>query len=425
MPTTRKLEFPNAQGDVLAGALTMPDLPPRAFVLFAHCFTCGKDLRAAVRLSMALAQEGVATMRFDFTGIGESEGDFADTSFSSNVQDLVAAADMMRERFEAPQILIGHSLGGAAVLVAAHQVPEAKAVATVGAPCDPAHVRRLIEPGAEDIDRVGHAEVSIAGRKFTIKKQFLDDLEDQEARQTIAQLKKALCIFHSPQDQVVDIDNARRIYQAAKHPKSFISLHDADHLLRSKRDADYVGQVLSAWVARYLEDETEHERYVEQGIVEVEGGPAGYTQRVHAGPHRFVADEPESVPGGTDAGPTPYDLLLASLGTCTSMTLRMYADRKGWPLEGVRVRLEHGRIHAEDCEDCKSKTGMVSRITRKLEVFGESLDDEQRQRLVEIADKCPIHKTLVTETVVRTELVERTSSSGNPASGVRDRRKPE
>lgn len=404
--TNDRIEFAGAQGDKLVGHLHQATRRPRAYALFAHCFTCGKDVKAAVRLSTALAREGVATLRFDFTGLGESEGDFEDTSFSSNVQDLVAAADMMRERFDAPRILIGHSLGGAAVLMAAHHVPETEAVATIGAPYDPEHVRRLIDVDAPDLEARGEAQVSIAGRPFRIKKQFLDDLGEQSSGPSIARLGKALCIFHSPQDQVVDIDEARRIYQTARHPKSFISLDGADHLLRRKRDADYVGLVLSAWASRYLGGEAEPEREEEPGRVDVEGGPRGFAQRIHAGPHHLVADEPESVPGGTDAGPTPYDLLLAGLGSCTSMTVRMYADRKGWPLEGVRVRLSHGHVHAEDCAECESKSGKVDRITRDITLLGDGLDAEQRQRLLEIANKCPVHRTLTTETVVESRLAD-------------------
>ncbi|MFW6051865.1 MAG: alpha/beta fold hydrolase [Myxococcota bacterium] len=403
---SERIEFAGASGNRLVGRLHRATATPRAYALFAHCFTCGKDLKAAVRLSAALAREGIVTLRFDFTGLGESEGDFADTTFSSNVQDLVAAADMMRERFDAPRILVGHSLGGAAVLMAAHHVPEAVAVATIAAPCDPAHVRKLIEADAPDLSAQGEAEVTLAGRKLRIREQFLRDLEAQESSGAIAKLDRALCIFHSPQDRIVDIDNARRIYQAARHPKSFVSLDGADHLLGRKRDADYAGRVLSAWSSRYLPDETEEERDVERGVVDVEGSARGFEQRVHAGPHRMVADEPESVPGGTDAGPTPYDLLLAALGSCTSMTLRMYADRKGWPLEGVHVRLQHARVHAADCEDCESRAGRIDRITREITLRGDGLDETQRRRLLEIADKCPVHRTLTTDTRIESTLKE-------------------
>lgn len=387
---TDKITFDGAWGLQLAGRLHRTPGPPRAYALFAHCFTCGKDLKSAVRLSTALARDGIATLRFDFTGLGESEGDFAHTSFSSNVQDLVAAADMMRERFAAPTILIGHSLGGAAVLAAAEEVPEARAVATLNAPYDPAHVRRLLE-GTQDTQ--GAHRVRIAGRSFTIGAQFLSDLERQQQERTVAHLDRALLVLHAPEDTVVSMDNGRMIFDTAAQPKSFVSLDGADHLLSRKRSADYAASVLASWASLYLPEETEEERDVERGVVEVEAGPQGFTQRVHAGPHRFAGDEPESVPGGTDAGPTPYDFLLAALGTCTSMTLRLYADRKGWPLEGTHVRLTQDRIHAEDCDDCEAKEGHVTRLTRLVSLQGD-LDADQRQRLLEIANKCPVHRTL-------------------------------
>jgi uncharacterized OsmC-like protein/alpha/beta superfamily hydrolase len=387
---TDKITFDGAWGLQLAGRLHRTPGPPRAYALFAHCFTCGKDLRSAVRLSTELARHGIATLRFDFTGLGESEGDFEHTSFSSNVQDVVAAADMMRERFEAPAILVGHSLGGAAVLAAAAEVPEARAVATLGAPYDPAHVRRLLE-GEPDSD--GTTRVRIAGRPFAIGPQFLPDLERQHSERTIARLGKALLVMHAPDDEVVSMDDAHAIFDTAEHPRSLVSLDGADHLLSRKRDADYAGVVLAAWAGRYVTDETQAERQREQGIVEVQGSGQGLMQRVHAGPHWFVGDEPEDIPGGTDAGPTPYDFLLAALGTCTSMTLRMYADRKKWPLEGVRVRLEHERIHAEDCQECEQEEGHIAQLRYVLSLDGD-LDDEQRARLLEISKKCPVHRTL-------------------------------
>jgi uncharacterized OsmC-like protein/alpha-beta hydrolase superfamily lysophospholipase len=400
---TEKVEFDGAWGMRLAGRLHRAPGRARAYALFAHCFTCGKDLKAAVRLSTALARHGISTLRFDFTGLGESEGDFAHTSFSSNVQDLVAAADMMRERFDAPTLLVGHSLGGAAVLAAAAEVPEAKAVATLGAPYDPNHVRRLIGTESLDMDAMGQAQVTLAGREFTISQRFLDDLERQRADETIARLGKALLVLHSPDDTVVHVDNARMIFDAAAHPKSFVSLDGADHLLRHKKDADYAALVVAAWAGRYVDGETMEERDTERGVVQVEGGRQGFAQRIQAGPHRFVGDEPQSIPGGTDAGPTPYDFLLAALGTCTSMTLRMYADRKEWPLEGVRVRLEHDRVHAEDCDRCETAEGRIDRITRTVGVDGP-LDDEQRARLLEIADRCPVHRTLSGELLIESRL---------------------
>jgi len=388
-----------SNGATLSARLHEPPGPLRGCALFAHCFTCGKDLRAARILADRLAGLGIATLRFDFTGLGDSEGELAETSFSSNVEDLVAAATFMRERFEGPAILVGHSLGGAAVLAAAHAIPEVKAVATIGAPADPAHVKKLLT-NAEEIEAKGEAEVSIGGRPFRIGKQLLDDLEAQNAPEKIASLKKALLILHSPQDEIVGVENARTIYEAARHPKSFVSLDGAKHLLPKPEDARYVADVLAAWASRYVRPEP-HE--VERGEVLVEGAHT-YQQHVLAGPHGFLADEPRKL-GGLDTGPTPYDLLLAALGTCTSMTLRMYADRKEWPLERVRVSLRHERVHAKDCEQCTSTKGQIAVLTRELEIVGD-LDEAQRKRLLEIADKCPVHRTLSGEIRIDTELLE-------------------
>ena len=407
MSEAQRVTFPGAFGATLAARLHCPATRPRAFALFAHCFTCGKDLRAAVRISRALAERGIATLRFDFTGLGESEGDFADTNFSSNVDDLVAAADFMRERYEAPQLLVGHSLGGAAVLSAAHRIDEAAAVATIGAPFDPAHVKNIIDEAAPELAERGQQQVTIAGRSFRVKKQLLDDLEDPAHAEGIGRLERALVIFHSPQDGIVGIDNARLIYQAARHPKSFVSLDGADHLLRDTADAEYVGAVLAAWATRYIPEATEapeREAEEEHGVAVVRGGRSGFAQDIVVSGHSLRADEPPSV-GGTDTGPNPYDLLLSALGACTSMTLRMYADRKKWPVEGITVRLRHHRIHAEDCEDCETEKGRVDEIFVEVDVRGD-LDAEQRGRLLEIAAKCPVKRTLVSETKVRSSLRE-------------------
>lgn len=399
MTEAQPIEFPGAIADKLAGRLHLPPGRPRAFALFAHCFTCSKDLKAAVAISRGLAEQGIATLRFDFTGLGESDGDFADSNFSSNVEDLVAAADMLRERYQAPSILVGHSLGGAAALVAAHRIEEVRAVATIGAPCDPARVRENFKGKIDEIEDEGSATVDLAGRKFTIKRQFLDDLEDRNQQEKIHTLGRALLVFHSPRDEIVGIDNARRIYEAARHPKSFVTLDQADHLLSDRADARYVSVVLGAWASRYL-PETSREAPAE-GWVAVANAPGGLACDVRAGDHHWIADEPESVSGGADSGPDPYKLLLASLGACTAMTLRMYANHKELPLEDVEVRLSHGRVHAKDCEDCETGEGRVDEIRREVAVTGD-LTEEQRKRLLEIADKCPVHRTLTSETKIRT-----------------------
>lgn len=399
---TERLEFPNAKGEKLAALLDLPLGKPAAFALFAHCFTCGKDNLAAKRIAERLAMCGIGVLRFDFTGLGTSEGNFADTHFSSNVDDLVAAADFLQTTHGAPAILIGHSLGGAAVLAAAHRIADARAVVTIAAPCDPAHVAGLFKDQVGKIREQGEVEVSLAGRPFRIKREFLDDISEQRITERVTNLRKALLIFHSPTDDTVSIDNASRIFLAAKHPKSFVSLAGADHLLSKKSDAVYVANVIAAWAERYLEEPVERsDDQIETGAVLVrETGNGKFQQEVLSGPHRFLADEPVKV-GGLDSGPGPYDLLLAGLGACTSMTLRLYADSKKLPLTRVSVRLTHNKIHAEDCLNCETKEGMVDRIDRMITMEG-ALDAEQRKRLLEIADKCPVHRTLKSEIDIRT-----------------------
>lgn len=398
-----KITFTGIDGQTLAARLDSPAGPVRAYALFAHCFTCSKDIFAASRIARGLAEKGIAVLRFDFTGLGASEGEFANTNFSSNVQDLLAAAEHLRQHYQGPAILIGHSLGGAAVLAAAGDIPECKAVATIGAPADPAHVAHNFQPNLEEIEAKGEASVQLAGRSFTIKKQFLDDVREQRLSQRVASLKRALLVFHAPLDETVSIDNATQIFVAAKHPKSFVSLDKADHLLSRHEDAGYVAEVLAAWAARYLPstDKDEKETQPVKGVVVRSTGQGRFTQEVLARHHRLLADEPKNVEGALDLGPSPYEYLLAGLGACTSMTLRMYADRKGWPLEGVSVALDHGRIHSEDCSDCDTKEGKVDEISRELTLSGP-LDQAQRKRLLEIADMCPVHRTLENEIKIRT-----------------------
>jgi putative redox protein len=396
---SRKITFKGADGDMLAARLDLPDGPPRAYALWAHCFSCTKDIFAASRVAAGLTRRGIAVFRFDFTGLGASEGDFANTNFSSNVDDLVAAADHMREQFAAPSIIIGHSLGGAAVLAAAARMPEAEAVCTIGAPADPAHVTENFKSSRAEIEQKGEAEVLLAGRPFKIKKQFLDDLESQKLEANIAAMKKALLVFHSPLDATVGIDNAARIFQAAKHPKSFVSLDNADHLLSRREDATYVADVIASWAQRYVpgSDQALPEVTAQPGsVVVAETGQGKFTNQVSiGGRHSLLADEPPEV-GGTDTGPTPYDLLLAGLGACKTMTMRLYAERKGFPLERALVTLKHDKIHAEDCEACETTDGRIDRIEVEIEVMGD-MDDETKQRIAQIAEKCPVHRTLKSE----------------------------
>ncbi|MDZ7733141.1 MAG: bifunctional alpha/beta hydrolase/OsmC family protein [Acidimicrobiia bacterium] len=404
---TRPVTFTGSGGDQLAARLDLPDGEPLAYALFAHCFTCSKDLAAATRISRGLADRGFGVLRFDFTGLGSSKGEFANTDFSSNIEDLVLAADWLRTSYEAPAALVGHSLGGAAVLAAASQVPEAVAVATIGAPFDPAHVTGLFPDAVcNRLGRDGESEVQLAGRTFRVRQQLLDDLGAQNLTEAIGSLRRALLVFHSPVDETVEVDNARQIFEAARHPRSFVSLDGADHLLTRRPDAAYVADVLSAWASRYLPDRPAEPAPAdpEPGSVAVaETGDGAFQQLVAAGRHRFLADEPLGV--GDDTGPTPYDLLLAGLGTCTSMTLRMYAGRKGWPLEGVEVRLSHDRIHAEDCADCEASSGLIETIDRTIELRGP-LTQEQRSQLLTIADRCPVHRTLTGDIHISTRLLD-------------------
>lgn len=405
MSKRNKLEFPGTDGLMMAGLLETPDANPHSFVLFAHCFTCGKDVLSASRIARALVAQGYAVLRFDFTGLGGSDGDFANSNFSSNVNDLVLAADFLREHYRAPSLLIGHSLGGAAVLAAAHAMEEVKGVVTIGSPADPQHVVKQFACDIDEIYQSGVAEVQLAGRPFTIKKQFLDDLADQYLSEKIARLRKALLVFHSPVDATVSINEAERIYRSAKHPKSFVSLDNADHLLTRARDAEYVATTIAAWASRYIAEPAnigQKASAVTSGHVMVAEKNRKFTRTVITDSHVWLADEPISA-GGADLGPDPYEHLLAALGTCTSMTIRMYANYKKLPLDDVTVSLSHDRQHSTDCEGCDEAPQKIEVIDRTVTLKGD-LSDENRQRLLEIADRCPVHLTLHSDLKVRTRL---------------------
>jgi len=395
---SKNIYFSNSRGERLAATLDLPeDEAPISYALFAHCFTCTKSLKAAINIAAALNREKIAVLRFDFTGLGQSEGSFADTNFSSNVADLVLAAEYLAKEFQPPQIIIGHSLGGAAVIQAAEKIPSLRAVVTIAAPHDPGHVAHLFENMRQQIEENGSAEVNLAGRKFTIKKQFLEDLEMQELDTHIKSLKTALMVMHSARDTMVSIDNAANIYKAAKHPKSFISLDDADHLLLKEKDSLYVGMMIAAWSHRYIDTpvQAETEKINIDNRVTTSTANEDFFTEVFANGHAMIADEPVKY-GGTNRGPSPYEYLLAGLGACTSMTLQMYARRKNLPLEKAVVRMTHEKIHADDCDHCESAEGKIDRVVREIELLGE-LNDEQRQRLLEIAERCPVHKTLHSE----------------------------
>lgn len=408
MPTsTERFSFRSQNGQELAARLDTPAGKPISYALFAHCFTCTKDIFAANRIANGLTDEGIAVLRFDFTGLGASDGEFANTNFSSNVGDLLAAVDHMREKLSAPEIIIGHSLGGAAVLSAANKIAECKAVVTIGAPSDPNHVTHNFESSIKEIEKDGEAEVLLAGRPFRIQKQFIEDVKAQNLKKEIASLKKALLVFHAPLDKTVGIENAGEIFSAAKHPKSFISLDSADHLLSNKADADYVADVIASWAMRYLahsnSEPAKSPRAVKDTVVVAETGAGKFTNAVVTGSGHFLsADEPQSV-GGDDTGPTPYDLLLAALGACKSMTMRMYADHKGFKLDTAEVRLTHQKIHADDCAQCETETGKVDHIEADITISGD-LTPEERQKIFEIAERCPVHKTITNEVIIKANL---------------------
>jgi putative redox protein len=407
MPTER-FQFTGEGGHQLAAALDLPEREPVAYALFAHCFTCGKDVLAAKRIAVALAAKGIAVLRFDFTGLGSSEGDFANSTFSSNVADLVRAANHLRDTRKAPAILIGHNLGGAAILAAAGQISDARAVVTIAAPSDPAHVTGLFKDRIEDIRTHGKVEVSLAGRPFNITSEFLDDIAEHGLMAHVANLHKALLVMHSPTDDTVGIDNATRIFVTAKHPKSFVSLAGANHLLDERRDAAYVADVIAAWAERYLDPVMPEQAAVTgeapRMVMVRETRNSKFQQTISIGPHHMLADEPV-VAGGEDSGPGPYDYVLAGLGACTSMTMRLYADRKSLPLERTTVTLKHSKIHAVDCAECGTKAGMLDRIDLVIAMEGD-LDAEQRKRLLEIADKCPVHRTLTSEVHIVTRAAD-------------------
>jgi uncharacterized OsmC-like protein/alpha/beta superfamily hydrolase len=406
-----RVTFPGSQGADLAARLDLPAGPPRAYALFAHCFTCSKDIAAASRIANALTDDGFGVLRFDFTGLGMSGGEFENTDFTSNTEDLIAAADWLRATHRAPQVLVGHSLGGAAVLAVAADIPETRAVATIGAPASPDHVTGVFSQSLDEISTTGAADVELAGRPFRIRQQFVDDLRSHVVTDRVATMKRALLVLHSPIDNTVSIDHASEIFGAARHPKSFVSLDGADHLLTGRRDAAFAAAMIGAFADRYIVDESgalEVPRATAPVVVaETSQGP--FLNHVVVGRHRMLADEPESV-GGYDAGPSPYDLLGAALGACTSMTLRMYADRKGVPLDRVMVEVTHGKVHANDCVECTDnelltgRSGMIDRFDRVVTVVGDGLSDEHRAKLLEIADKCPVHRTLESASAIVTRL---------------------
>ncbi|WP_417601067.1 alpha/beta fold hydrolase [Owenweeksia hongkongensis] len=402
---SEKVKFKNKEGVELAGKLELPlDKRPDQFAIFAHCFTCGKDLKSERNIALALTQKGWGVLRFDFTGLGQSGGDFSDSNFTSNVNDLFAAAEFLKENYAEPTLLIGHSLGGAAVLMAGAKMDSVRAIATIGAPSEPDHVTNLFTESIEEIIEKGEAKVLLAGREFSIKDQFVKDLENTKVDELIKELRgKATLVMHSPQDDTVGIVNARHLYEKLHHPKSFVSLDGADHLLSYPSDSAYAGDMIATWVQRYA---TVAEKALletdEQVVVRLNDGP--FLTEILTGKHHLLADEPKSV-GGEDLGPSPYELVSAGLGACTAMTIKMYANRKGWPLKEVKVHLSYDNSYFEDIKHCDSEERKIGKFIRIIEVEG-NLDEKQRERILQIANKCPVHKTLESSSEVETKLKE-------------------
>ena len=400
---SKKVTFVNTNGYTLAAKLELPaNSSPHNFAIFAHVFTGNKNLSAVRHISRALTLNGIAVLRFDFTGLGESEGDFADTNFTSNVEDLLAAAKFLADNYKAPTIIVGHSLGGAASIFAASKIESIRAVATIGTPSEPEHVTHLLDSSIEDIEANGFANVNIGGRTFMIKKQFLDDLRSKDMYEILHNLKKAILVLHSPQDRIVEIKNAAKIYGAAYHPKSFITLDGADHMLTDKVAAAYAGKLIASWVSRYIDIPKKEKLDTDKQVVAKLGGD-GYTTEILAGQHGLIADESEEV-GGDDFGPSPYELLSSALAACTVMTLQMYARRKKWDLKEVKVHINHGKKYVEDCHDCDKNTSKIDHFERCIEFEGD-LSEEQIARLLEIADKCPVHRTLSRDISISTDLL--------------------
>ncbi|CAM4403748.1 bifunctional alpha/beta hydrolase/OsmC family protein [Zobellia nedashkovskayae] len=402
----QKVSFKNKDGQDLVGRLELPaNRHPHNFAIFAHCFTCTKNLTAVRNISKALTANGFGVLRFDFTGLGESEGDFADTNFSGNVDDLVAAADYLAENYKAPTLLVGHSLGGTAVIFAAGRINSIKALATIGAPSNPGHIKNLLKSGIPEIEETGKAVVNLSGRDFTIKKQFLDDLQHKPLAQILGKLRKPILILHSPQDATVEIKNAEEIYRAAHHPKSFVSLDGADHLLSNKRDSFYAGELISGWAKRYLTLDTEQqeEPKTKHQVVASLDHDDGFSTQMKVGNHFMTADEPIDV-GGNDFGPSPYELVSAGLSACTAMTVQMYAKRKGWKIDNIEVHTSYSRSHAVDCNECDIDSAKIDTFEREIKLTAD-LDEKQKKRILQIADKCPVHKTLHNETQVITTLI--------------------
>lgn len=406
------LKIVNKAGEKLAAHLVIPaDEQINNIAIFAHCFTCSSSLFVVKNISNELIEKGISVLNFDFTGLGHSEGDFSETNFSNNISDLEDVNSFLTETYIAPTILIGHSLGGAAAIIAASQLENIKAVVSIAAPSYVKHITRHFQNFDEIIKEKGHAMLSIGGRPFTIRKQFIDDLEKHNLEEVVKGLRKPIMIMHSPQDNIVDIENAGRLYNNAFHPKSFISLDGADHLVRNKKDAAYIANVIASWVERYVPiaangtNEAIMLKNVdgEQVLVYHETS-VPYTNHIYTKTQHILGDEPIDF-GGNDLGLSPYELLIAAIGSCTTLTLKLYAKRKEWDLREVYVYLSYAKKHAEEIENREPEAmGKLDFIRKKLKLVG-NLSEEQIIKLKEIASKCPVHKTVAGKVYFETELV--------------------
>ncbi|MDX1542695.1 MAG: bifunctional alpha/beta hydrolase/OsmC family protein [Christiangramia sp.] len=396
------VSFKNSESQTLKGVLELPSSSkPDSFAIFAHCFTCNKNFHAPTNISRSLASKAYGVLRFDFTGLGESEGEFAETNFSGNVEDLIAAAEFLKAEYKAPSLIIGHSLGGAAALFAARNIPSIKCIATINSPSNLSHVQKHFESSMDEIKKEGFAKVNIGGRNFKIKEHFVEDLQENSNAIALKDIRKSILILHSPQDNIVSIDHAEELYNAARHPKSFISLDGADHLLTKESDSYYVGNVISVWASRYIEEPEVPELSTDHEVM-ANLGSEGFTTQLIAGKHHFLADEPQSA-GGNDLGPNPYELVSSGLAACTSMTLQMYAQRKDWKIDNVETHVSYSKKHSNDCENCENDSARIDHFEREIILKGD-LDAAQKERLLEIADKCPVHRTLSSKALINTRL---------------------
>lgn len=403
---TVRLEIENKKGLKLQAYLELPaNEKPNHFAIFAHCFSCNSNFNAVKNISRALSNHGFGVLRFDFTGLGKSEGEFAESHFSANVDDLLAVNEYLTNNYKAPELLVGHSLGGAAVIVAGAKLENIKAVATVGAPATVTHVTHLFSHAIEDVAKKGEVKVHIGGRPFKINKEFVNDFSKTDLPEITKKLRKPLLVMHAPFDSVVGIENAHEIYHNAMHPKSFISLDNADHLLSNKADSLYVGNLIGTWADKYfpLEENKMIATKGEQLVGHLNLVEDNFTTSIQTKNHSFIADEPAHI-GGDDFGPSPYDFLSAALASCTVMTLKMYAERKKWDLQEVFVYITYSKKHSEDLGIDLEKPTRLDHLQKKLKFIG-NLDDTQKNRLKEIASKCPVHKTLLTTTIIDTQLI--------------------